>query len=192
MTEFERLLREVLAAVGVSASAKQLAQFCAHYELLERWNRRINLTGIRSLREIAHRHFGESAFLHRELPPVRRLVDVGSGAGFPGLPAAVLRPECEVTLVESKLRKAAFLREVSRSMSNVTVAPCRVAEWQGSADWAVLRAVAPSKVLPDLEGRVARVAVLGTDRPEGGRFGHWKHRASPWSRTRKLWTGKAL
>ena len=192
MTTFERALREALGELGVAASDGQLDQLCGHFALLQRWNRRMNLTGITDPAEIARRHFGESAFLHRELPALEALVDVGSGAGFPGLPVAILRPDASVTLVESRWRKAAFLREASRDATNVTVAGCRIADWPGRADWALVRAVAPERVLPDLEGRVSRVAILGTERPSGGRFGCWRDRAAPWGTARRLWTGEAI
>lgn len=192
MTTFERALLEALGEIGVILSGDQLDRLCGHFALLQRWNSRMNLTGITDPAVVARRHFGESAFLHKELPSAGTLVDVGSGAGFPGLPVAILRPETSVTLVESKRRKAAFLREAARNARNVTVAGCRIADWAGTADWALVRAVAPSRILPDLEGRVSRVAILGTDRPAGGPFGRWQQRAVPWSTARRLWTGEAI
>ena len=131
MTTFERALRAALDEIGIAASDSQIERLAAHHALLERWNRRMNLTRITGAVEVARRHFGEAAFLHRELPPAASLVDVGSGAGFPGLPVAVLRPESLVTLVESKRRKAAFLRQASWDLPNVRVAACRIADW----DW---------------------------------------------------------
>lgn len=192
MTTFEDVLREALGDLGLAPSSEQMEQLRRHFVLLERWNQRMNLTGILDAAEIARRHFGESAFVHRQLPVAKTLVDVGSGAGFPGLPVAVLRPEASVTLVESKRRKAAFLREASRGAGNVTVACCRIGDWPGTAEWALVRAVSPSRILPDLEGRVARVAVLGTDRPTGGPFRCWEPQAVPWSTARRLWTGEAI
>ena len=185
-------LRDAFGDLDLTPSREQLAQFCRHFSLLQRWNRRMNLTGIRDPAEVARRHFGEAAFVHRELPAAATVVDAGSGAGFPGLPVAILRPGTSVTLVESKRRKAAFLREASAGAMNVTVACCRIADWPGTADWALVRAVAPSRILPDLEGRVTRVAVLGTGRPSGGRFGCWQASAVPWSAARRLWTGVAV
>lgn len=193
MTSFEDALREALEELGLAPSREQVEQLCRHFALLQHWNRRMNLTGIGDPAEIARRHFGESAFVHAQLPAAKTLVDVGSGAGFPGLPVAVLRPATSVVLVESKRRKAAFLREASRGNGNVTVACCRIADWPGTADWALVRAVAAARVLPDLEGRVTRVAVLGTQRPSGGGpFRRWQSQAVPWSNARRLWTGKAV
>ena len=188
---FEAALRQVLEALGVTVSADQFDQLCEHRRLLERWNRRINLTAIYDEKEIARRHYGESVFLHRELPPTASLVDVGSGAGFPGVPVAVLRPSAHVTLVESKRRKASFLREATRGWRNVSVEDRRIADWEGTADWALIRAVSPDAVLPDLEGKVSAVAILGTSRPNDGPFAGWEGCPTPWSRRRTLWQGSA-
>lgn len=192
MTGFERALREALDEIGVPVSDIQRGQLVRHCLLLERWNRRINLTRITDPGEVARRHFGESAFLHRELPATGSLVDVGSGAGFPGLPVAVLRPESVVTLVESRRRKAAFLRQASSGLPNVRVAACRLADWAGTAEWALLRAVAPARILPQLAEKATRVAILGTGRPPEGPFRGWKGRDVPWSSARRLWLGKAV
>lgn len=186
---FEDALREVLDDLCVEASASQIETLCRHFRLLERWNKRINLTRISDPAEAARRHYGESAFLHRELPAAASFVDVGSGAGFPGLPFAALRPSSSITLVESTRKKAAFLRAASRDMPNVCVLDCRIGEWAGTAEWALLRAVNPAGVLGDLGGRTIRVAVLGTDRPPDGPFTDWESRPTPWSHQRRLWVG---
>ena len=188
---FEESLDEVLGTLGLSPDAAQLAALCAHFELLQKWNRRINLTAVCDPREAARRHFGEAAFLHRELPAMASAVDVGSGGGFPGMPFAVLRPETAVTLVDSKSKKASFLRMAARAQANVRVCACRIENWSGQADWALIRAVAAATVLPALAGRTAAVAVLGTDRPPQGPFGPWMDRRMPWSDKRRLWTAQS-
>lgn len=86
-------------------------------ELLRRWQPRINLVGASTLADPWRRHVLDSAQLAPLVPATaRRLVDLGSGAGFPGLVLAALRPDLEVTLAESDQRKAAFLREAARAM----------------------------------------------------------------------------
>jgi 16S rRNA (guanine527-N7)-methyltransferase len=88
-----------------------------YLDLLLKWNARTNLTAIRDPEEIVRRHFGESLFAARHLDPATTtLLDLGSGAGFPGLPIAVLRPEITVTLAESQNKKATFLREAVRTL----------------------------------------------------------------------------
>ena len=94
-----------------------LPQLSAYLDLLLKWNARTNLTAIREPEEIVRRHFGESLFAARHLDvEVDTLLDLGSGAGFPGLPIALLRPETRVTLAESQHKKASFLREVVRTL----------------------------------------------------------------------------
>ena len=92
-------------------------QLSTYLDLLLKWNARTNLTAIRDPEEIVRRHFGESLFAGRHIPPeTRTLLDFGSGAGFPGLPIQLLRPELAVTLAESQNKKATFLREVVRTL----------------------------------------------------------------------------
>jgi 16S rRNA (guanine527-N7)-methyltransferase len=86
-----------------------------YLDLLLQWNARINLTAIRDADQVVERHFLDSLMVLRWIPAgARRLVDVGSGAGFPGAILALARPELQVTLVESNRKKAAFLEEVRR------------------------------------------------------------------------------
>jgi 16S rRNA (guanine527-N7)-methyltransferase len=135
----------------------------AHYKLLEKWNRTLNLTRISDV----ERNYGESLFLGRHLPASRlRICDIGSGAGFPGFPVAVLRPDCEVTLIEAHQRKAVFLKEASRGLGNIRVVAKRAEDLDDKFDWAVSRAVSDvdlSMVLPRLAGRVA--LLTGAEEP---------------------------
>ena len=126
----------------------QLNQLDSHYNSLTRWNERLNLTRIRSLSEAVRLHYCESLFLGRFLPrgPLR-IVDVGSGGGFPGIPVAILRPESEITLLESHQRKAVFLREASRELKNVRVEAKRAGDVSDHFDWMISRAVAPVDIL---------------------------------------------
>jgi 16S rRNA (guanine527-N7)-methyltransferase len=105
-----------------------LSKLSNYLELLLKWNSRTNLTAIRDPQEIVRRHFGESLFAGLHLAPeADTVLDFGSGAGFPGLPIAILRPEISVTLAESQNKKATFLREVVRTLSLlVEVWPARV------------------------------------------------------------------
>src|SRR5215469_6000878 len=122
---FRELLRQKLAGM-VSLSPDVLGALEEHYELLVRWNRVLNLTSIEDLANTVERHYCESVFLAVHLPPgALRVIDLGSGAGFPGFPVAVLRPDCRVTLVEAHRRKAVFLREATRRLPNVRVLSVR-------------------------------------------------------------------
>ncbi|MGA3079820.1 MAG: 16S rRNA (guanine(527)-N(7))-methyltransferase RsmG [Terracidiphilus sp.] len=109
-------LNALLAESGLEALDAALAgRFENYLSLLLRWNARINLTAIRSEEGILKRHFVESIACARALPAgVGTLLDFGSGAGFPGIPIAICRPEIAVTLAESQGKKAAFLSEAVR------------------------------------------------------------------------------
>ena len=123
------------------------SQTCGHFEaylaLLLRWNARTNLTAIRDEDGILRRHFLESIACARALPPqIGTLLDVGSGAGFPGIPIALCRPEIAVTLAESQGKKASFLREVSRVLGiAVQIHAGRAETLGGRFDCVTLRAV---------------------------------------------------
>jgi 16S rRNA (guanine527-N7)-methyltransferase len=93
-------------------------QFQNYLDLLLRWNQRLNLTAIRDPLQVIQRHFVESAFVAQKLPTgVRSLLDYGSGAGFPGIPIAICRPEIQVTLAEAQGKKASFLQEALRVLA---------------------------------------------------------------------------
>jgi 16S rRNA (guanine527-N7)-methyltransferase len=97
-----------------NAAYEQLAKYL---EILERWNTKFNLTGLRLPGEIVARHFVECAFAAQKLPvAIATLMDYGSGAGFPGMMIAICRPEISVTLAEAHTKKASFLHEVVRSL----------------------------------------------------------------------------
>lgn len=107
---------------GAALSPAQLRDISRYIDILVRWNARINLTAVRQPEEIVTRHFGESIFAARHLfpsgHPVARphVIDVGSGAGFPGLPIKLWVPDVDLTLIESSQKKATFLREVVRNL----------------------------------------------------------------------------
>jgi 16S rRNA (guanine527-N7)-methyltransferase len=129
------LLRPFLRPVSGSPHAVellpvQLKCISTYIDLLLRWNARMNLTSVRRPEEIVPRHFGESFFAARHLLPYGQtipaeeqaasrihVIDVGSGAGFPGLPIKIWAPYIHLTLIESNHKKATFLREVARSLT---------------------------------------------------------------------------
>jgi 16S rRNA (guanine527-N7)-methyltransferase len=95
----------------------QILQIQQYIRVLLAWNDKVNLTAIRDPLEILYRHFCESMFAGISVPvETGRLADVGSGGGFPGLPLKILRPGLRVFLVESNLKKATFLAEVTREL----------------------------------------------------------------------------
>lgn len=110
-------LNQLLAASELEQiDAGTAGKFETYLNLLMRWNERMNLTAVRDVDGILSRHFVESIACAQSLPQgIKTLLDFGSGAGFPGLPIALCRPEIAVTLAESQSKKSAFLREALRS-----------------------------------------------------------------------------
>jgi len=157
---FHSLLFQKLEGV-CPLTENQAALLFQHYLLLDRWNRVLNLSSIRNMETAIVRHYCESVFLAANLPPGSFSVgDLGSGAGFPGIPLAVVRPECQVTLIESHQRKAVFLREATRDYPNVQVICARAEKIPEKFDWLVSRAVAWREVLSVVPGLAQNVALL--------------------------------
>ena len=189
---FADVLRQRLAGV-VELSPGQVEALGAHYQLLLRWNRTLNLTSIKRMEEAVERHYCESLFLGTHLPqgPLR-IADIGSGAGFPGFPVAVLRPDCSVTLIESHQRKAVFLREACRKLPNVRVLARRAEDVDEQFDWAISRAVSYKDLGSFLKKLAASVDLLtgGEAPPEGIGFVWQPAVRVPWGEQRFLRTGQ--
>ena len=165
MTVLRTLLLEGAAAFGVSLDAPAADRFERYAEILRDWNGRVNLTAIVDDEGIATRHFVDSLSLAPRLrealsarpsgAPALRLVDVGSGAGFPGLPLAIAFPELSTTLVDSLGKRVAFLDAVIADLRLPNVATrharaedaAREPALRGTFDFATARAVASLPVL---------------------------------------------
>ncbi len=131
---------------AASLTGAQLGQVSAYLDLLLRWNARINLTAVRDPESIVTRHFGESLFAARDLvatDSASRAIDLGSGAGFPGLPLKIFAPGLALTLIESSQKKAVFLKEAVRTLAltDVDVFAGRAEDFAAAADLVTLRAV---------------------------------------------------
>lgn len=152
----------------IAATSQQVALIQRYTKKLLAWNEKLNLTAIRDPLEILYRHFCESMFAGQFLTGNdSRLADVGSGGGFPGLPLKILRPDLQVFLVESNVKKATFLAEVVRELElegarvlvsryeelNEEVAPLDVAccralgEFSSFLSWSGSREVACDRVM---------------------------------------------
>ena len=154
-------LKERAAALGIALDAHQIAQFQSYYELLQQWNEHTNLTAIADYWGVLTKHFLDSlsCVLALELPPGElRLIDVGSGAGFPGLPLKIAFPEIHVTLLEATAKKTEFLHAVVHHLrlSEVTILTARAEEvahdptHREAYDVAMARALAAMPVLVEL------------------------------------------
>ena len=128
--ESERLLLAT-QTLGLSVSPDKIEQLVAYVDLLEKWNRAYNLTAIRDRREIVDRHLIESLSIAPFLSGDSR-VDVGTGAGLPGIPLAIIEPSVHYVLLDSNGKKTRFLSEVKRALalSNINVETTRVESWR--------------------------------------------------------------
>jgi 16S rRNA (guanine527-N7)-methyltransferase len=160
-------------AEALALSDTQLDQISAYLDMLLLWNARMNLSSVRDAESIVARHFGESLFAARHLFPARqdrasrvRLIDVGSGAGFPGLPIKIWSSEVQLTLIESNQKKATFLREVIRriGLKDGAVFSGRAESFSGQAEVVTLRAVERFETVLEVASHLAspggRVALL--------------------------------
>ena len=170
--------------LSASLTPRQLENISTYIDLLLRWNARINLTAIRQQEEIVTRHFGESLFAAQWLFPSGQaranstVMDVGSGAGFPGLPIRIWAPEIFLTLIEANHKKVAFLREVGRALTltNIDVFHGRVEDFPQHADLVTLRAVEHFAEILPVAGRLVtpggRLALLiGSSQAEEAKQG---------------------
>ncbi|MBV9625454.1 MAG: 16S rRNA (guanine(527)-N(7))-methyltransferase RsmG [Acidobacteria bacterium] len=143
----ERISQLLAPFLGADViSEDKLAMISDYLDLLVGWNAKINLTALRDPEDMVTRHFGESLFTARHLFRTferQSLVDIGTGAGFPGLPAKIWQPQLELTLIESQHKKTVFLKEVIRTLrlSNTVVLASRAETVRSQADVVTFRAV---------------------------------------------------
>jgi 16S rRNA (guanine527-N7)-methyltransferase len=167
----ERIKQQLVPFVELaSLTDSAVSAIRTYIGLLLKWNAKLNLTAIRDPEEIITRHFGESLFAARQLFPTgdsrESVIDLGSGAGFPGLPIKLWSPDIDLTLVESNHRKATFLREVIRALDlrSVVVLTQRAESVSLRTDLVTFRAVERfERILPVAFGLVkpgGRIALL--------------------------------
>ena len=130
---------------GIQLRAAEVTRLSKYYELLLKWNDRLHLVAPCSPEEFATRHVLESLLLLSHLPQKARVLDVGSGAGLPIIPCLIIRTDLSATLIESSPRKAVFLREALRDVSNREPAALTVARFEQTtapeADFVTCRAL---------------------------------------------------
>jgi 16S rRNA (guanine527-N7)-methyltransferase len=157
-------------------AAAQLEALAAYLDLLLRWNTRVNLTAVREAESVVTRHFGESLFAAAHLLDPGsgaglRAFDVGSGAGFPGLPLKIFCPALRLTLIESQHKKAAFLKEVIRALrlEDTDVFTGRAENYPeaGTGELVTLRAVEHFERILPIAARLLRPGNLDADGDSG-------------------------
>jgi 16S rRNA (guanine527-N7)-methyltransferase len=153
------LSRHVMETLGISLSAKQIEAFNTYEELLIEENQFFNLTAIKDSDEIKIKHFLDSLtcfyFINTEEPA--RIFDVGTGAGFPGIPLKIVNPSIDLTLVESVEKKTNFCKKITKNLnlSDVSIIHSRAEsigadlDFRETFDWAIARAVAPLATLSE-------------------------------------------
>ena len=110
------MITEILSPLRPDLSAEQLDMFETYYAMLADWNTRVNLTAITEPEDVAKKHFLDSLAAAPYLKPNASIVDVGTGAGFPGLPLLILRPDLKVTLMDSLQKRLVFLEAVCKEL----------------------------------------------------------------------------
>ncbi|WP_188399264.1 16S rRNA (guanine(527)-N(7))-methyltransferase RsmG [Sporomusa sp. GT1] len=160
MGSFQELVANAAAEYGLQLTNGQIAAMDTYYRLLLEWNEKMNLTAITEPHEVAVKHMIDSLSCYREeiFTAAARIVDVGTGAGFPGIPLKIFQPELELILMDSLNKRLNFLREVAGNLGLQGVAFVHArAEEAGknkqhreSYDIAVSRAVARLNVLCEL------------------------------------------
>lgn len=146
--EFTRGLRELNSAYGLVGDETALDTCLQHFRVLLKWNRVMNLVGDLTVQTAISRHYGESLFLASRLDPDwQRVVDFGTGAGFPGIGVGAAWPLREVDLLEIRQKRIAFLREATRDIRNMRVVAGDAAIYERHADAVISRAVDVRSIL---------------------------------------------
>lgn len=157
--EYFQLMKEASLEVGLDLTEKQYNQFIKYMKLLQEWNEKINLTAITEDEEVIKKHFIDciKAFKSNAVKNAKSIMDVGTGAGFPGLPIAIMNPDINVTLLDSLNKRINFLNTVvsALELKNVITIHSRAEdgarkpEFRESFDVATSRAVANMAVLSE-------------------------------------------
>ncbi len=170
MSEFQKILTDTLSAFDIVLTENQLAQLKQYYELLIEWNEKMNLTALTAPEDVALKHFADSLLLLRycDIEKEARVIDVGTGAGFPGMVLKIARPDIQLTLLDSLQKRLGFLDEVCNELGfdDVELIHSRAedgsrTELRDSFDIAVSRAVASLNILCEYDMPYVKV---------GGRF----------------------
>lgn len=157
MIEFGEILNEYLEEMKIELQEKQIEEFYKYMNLLLEWNEKINLTAITEPNDVILKHFVDSITISKYIEKYAMLVDVGTGAGFPGIPIKILRPDVKVVLVDSLNKRINFLNEVIKELDlqNIETVHARAEEfgrnkkYRETFDIATSRAVANFSTLSE-------------------------------------------
>lgn len=154
-TKFSEEFKEKARQIDIFLGEKQIEQFYQYLNLLLEWNEKINLTAITEPKEVILKHFIDSFTIQKYIQEGQKVIDVGTGAGFPGIPLSIIKQNTEITLLDSLNKRILFLNEIisSLQLKNIRTVHARVEEFaknkkeRESYDIATSRAVAPLNVL---------------------------------------------
>jgi 16S rRNA (guanine527-N7)-methyltransferase len=116
MPDITAILLRGAEQLGITLTSQVAESYLFYIKELKKWNQRINLTALTTDRDIAVKHFLDSLTIAPFLPGATQVLDIGTGAGFPGLPLKILSPSIEICLLESSQKKCAFLRHMVRGL----------------------------------------------------------------------------
>ena len=119
--EFKKIMIFYGEKIDIKFTEEQLNQFYEYMNLLLEWNEKINLTAITDPNEVILKHFIDSLTINKYIKENSTLADVGTGAGFPGIPLKILRPDLKITLVDSLNKRINFLNEVINKLNLVNI-----------------------------------------------------------------------
>lgn len=153
--EFYNIISQQLKAIKVQYNEDNCRKLYQYMNILLEWNKKINLTAITNENEVITKHFIDSLTINEYIESNSKIIDVGTGAGFPGLPLALFNEDCNVTLLDSLNKRILFLNEVinDTKIGNVITVHGRAEDFgqdrkfREKYDIAVSRAVAPLNVL---------------------------------------------
>lgn len=150
--EFFEKMQEKSKDLGVRFFVEQLEQFFEYMELLIDWNGKMNLTAITDPDEIILKHFIDSITILKEIEDDSKLVDVGTGAGFPGIPLSIMNPTLKITLVDSLNKRLIFLQEVVKKLKldNIKIIHARAEELGQNKEYREMFDVATSRAVANL------------------------------------------
>lgn len=161
----EELIRQGLKALGIPYSKDQVDKFLTYLAELKKWNKAYNLTGLKTDRDIIIKHFFDSLLFLKVLPSnVVSAADIGSGAGFPGIPVKIVAPQLMILLVEPVGKKVIFLRHICSklALNGIKIIDKRIEEAEGiKVDAAMTRALCNVRdFIEKMEGHINEGGIL--------------------------------
>ena len=150
--DFEKEIMEYVEELGIKLSKEQAEMFFDYMNLLLEWNEKINLTAITEEKEVIVKHFVDSLTIAKYIPEGASLVDVGTGAGFPGIPLKIIRDDLKITLLDSLQKRINFLDVVIKELNlkNVETIHARVEEFGKNSKYRESFEVATSRAVANL------------------------------------------